>query len=117
MRETRDEAGPVNNGAVPELSSTLAVSDRFGALAARWKRETEFCSSRTKMVEHPAYQEIIGIGRAALPLILEELRADPRYWFSALQAITGEDPVPKEDRGSVRKMADAWLRWGKAHGF
>lgn len=100
-----------------ESSPASTVADKFHELASRWKRETQFCSSRTKMVDHPAYQEIIGMGREVLPLILEELKTDPRYWFPALHAITREDPVPAKDRGIVRKMADAWLQWGKAHGF
>jgi hypothetical protein len=69
------------------------------------------------MVDHPAYQEIIALGPPAIPLLLAELRMEARYWFAALSAITGQDPVPAEDRGSVRKMTDAWLRWGKAHGL
>jgi len=90
---------------------------RFHELANRWKGETQFYSSRTKMVDHPAYREIIGMGLAAIPLILDELRTDPHFWFPALQAITGIDPVPVEHRGLVRQMADAWLQWGKTHGF
>ena len=105
------------NEATPESSAASTVAETFQNLASRWKRETRFCSSRTKMVDHPAYQEIIGMGAAVLPLILGELRTDPRYWFSALHAITGEDPVPAEHRGSVRKMTDAWLEWGKVHGY
>ncbi len=108
---------PPKNEVTPDSSPASAVADKFHDLASRWKRETRFCSSRTKMVDHPTYQEIIGMGPAVLPLILGELRTDPRYWFPALHAITGEDPVPAEDRGIVRKMADAWLQWGKAHGF
>ena len=92
-------------------------AERFHELVNRWKRETRFCSSRTKMVDHPAYREIIGMGLAVVPLILEELKKEPRYWFAALSAITGEDPVPVTARGVVRKMTDAWLQWGKDHGF
>lgn len=91
--------------------------ERFHDLASRWKRETRFCSSRTKMVEHPAYREIIAMGPAVVPLIFAELKTEARYWFAALNAITGEDPVPVGDRGVVRRMTDAWLQWGKDHGF
>jgi hypothetical protein len=108
---------PVNEVTPESSDSSKVVADKFHDLASRWKRETRFCSSRAKMVDHPTYQEIIGMGRPVLPLILSELRTDPRYWFPALHEITGEDPVPAEDRGIARKMADAWLRWGKAHGF
>jgi hypothetical protein len=95
----------------------IKMTDKFHDLASQWKRETQFCSSRTRMVDHPAYKEIIGMGRAVLPFLFAELRTEPRYWFPALHAITGEDPVPAVDRGVVRKMADAWLQWGNAHGY
>src|SRR5258708_7968000 len=71
-------------GAAPEP----AVADRFHDLARRWKQETRFCSSRNQLVNHPAYQEIIRLGKAAVPFLIEDLRAEPHYWFPALQAIT-----------------------------
>lgn len=43
---------------------------------------------------HPAYQQIIGMGEKALPLILRDLRDRPTgHWFWALNAITGEEPT------------------------
>jgi hypothetical protein len=32
-------------------------------------------------------------------------------------ALTGADPMDPADRGKVRKIADAWLRWGRANGY
>jgi hypothetical protein len=66
---------------------------------------------------HPAYQQIIGIGPAAVPLLLRELERDVDHWFWALKAITGVDPVPPASRGKVREMAAAWLRWGRDQGY
>lgn len=66
---------------------------------------------------HPAYQKIIGMGELALPLIMRELRTRPNHWFWALKAITGEDPVPPQYRGQVRKMAAAWLDWWKENKY
>jgi hypothetical protein len=40
------------------------------------------------MVTHPAYQQIIGLGKEALPLLFGELRRAPDHWFWALRAIT-----------------------------
>ena len=37
--------------------------------------------------------------------------------FWALEAITGENPVPAADRGKVQKMADAWVAWGREQGL
>jgi len=65
----------------------------------------------------PSYQRIIGMGLAAVPLLLEELSREPDHWFWALEAITEENPVPREAAGNVPLMAKAWVEWGKQHGF
>ena len=70
-----------------------------------------------KKAVHPAYQGIIGLGDAALPWILEELKKEPRDWFWALTAITGENPIPESSAGKVEEMAEAWLRWGREQGY
>jgi hypothetical protein len=62
------------------------------------------------------YQQIIGLGPAAVPLIRDELRREPDQWFWALEAITEQNPVPPEAMGKVRLMAQAWLAWGVQEG-
>jgi hypothetical protein len=96
---------------------TAPPDSRFRALAQQWKEATRLLSSITDMATHPAYQQIIGMGRTALPWIFEELRRDPDQWFWALKSITGEDPVAVEDRGNLPRMAQAWLRWAKNCGY
>lgn len=93
------------------------AKEKFRRLADRWSDETQLVSSLTEIVLHPAYQQVIGMGEAAVPLILNELQDDPAPWFWALQSITGENPVPEDDAGQFRKMADAWLRWGRIRGY
>ena len=90
---------------------------RFAALMQQWREGTAFTSSATAMSMHPAYQQIIGMGDAALPLIFHELRREPDHWFWALKAITGEDPVSPADRGQIEKMAAAWLHWADERGY
>ena len=90
---------------------------KFQALAGTWRREVQFLSSVTEMVLHPAYQRIIGMGTAVVPHLLRELECRPDHWFWALTAITGADPIKPEDRGKLRKMTEAWLRWGKEQGL
>jgi hypothetical protein len=101
----------------PLLSNEVAdIREEFQLLADEWIRASEFLSSPTQIAMLWPYQRIIGLGRAAIPLILRELAKEPRQWFWALQAITGEDPVEEPERGNVRRMAEAWLQWGKEHG-
>jgi hypothetical protein len=100
---------------VSEPQRDLAA--RFLDLANRWSRETAGQSSVSRMVMHPAYQEVIGLGPSAIPLILEAMQKQPAHWFWALRAITGEDPVPLAHRGSVRAMTQDWLAWGRDRGL
>jgi hypothetical protein len=97
-----------------EVESTLGA--RFRELARQWKEATLLMSSITEMATHPAYQQIIGMGRAALPWIFAELQREPDQWFWALKAITGADPVVDADRGKVQLMTEAWLNWARDHG-
>lgn len=90
---------------------------RFQQLAALWKKETAHHSNAAKRALHPAYQEIIGMGDRAVPLLLSELQREPDDWFWALHAITGAKPVPPASAGKLQAMAAAWLEWGKTHGY
>ena len=76
-----------------------------------------FLSDAHKIIEHPAFQEIIGMGQAVVPLMLRDLEERPRLWVWALPMITGTDPVPPTDAGNIAKMSEAWLRWGRANGY
>jgi hypothetical protein len=69
------------------------------------------------MSQHPAYQEIISMGTQIVPLLLSELKINPLYWLSALNAITGENPIKPEQRGKVKQMASAWIDWGRNQGY
>lgn len=91
------------------------IANRFRELAGQWKADTRLLSSSTAISQNPAYQAIIALGPPAVPLILRDLEAEPAHWFEALQAITGEDPVPRSDWGKIPAMRAAWLAWGSGH--
>jgi hypothetical protein len=100
-----------------EAYSRRRILLNFYNLVEDWKRDNEFESSLTRMFLHPAYQRIIGFGKNVLPLIFNELREDPDYYFWALTAITGEDPVDPKDMGNLRKMTEAWLKWAEVNNY
>ena len=93
------------------------IERRFNDLAEKWAAETAHHSSMSTIVLHGSYQEIIGLGRDVLPLILGRLSTDPNHWFWALRAIAGEDPVPAADVGKFDAMRQAWLQWGRSRGL
>ena len=53
------------------------VEQTFVELAEHWRRETGPHSSVSKMVPHPAYLSIIGLGRPVVPLLLRALQQQP----------------------------------------
>ena len=90
---------------------------RFYALSSQWKEETRFVSLISQMTMNSSYQQIISMGSLAIPLILEELKKKPAYWFWALKTISGFDPVPPQFKGHIEKMSIFWLEWGKEQGY
>lgn len=92
-------------------------AERFRLLAGAWRDECAHLSSIREMALHPAYQQIVGMGRPALPLILAELERRPDHWFWALRAIMQEDPVAPEHRGNLADMAGDWLAWARKKGI
>ncbi len=93
------------------------IRKKFAPLAAKWKRETAHLSNVLTAIEHPAYQEIIALGEAAIAPMLEDLRQGPCDWFPALAYITGTNPVDQGVAGDVREMARSWLIWGEERGY
>ncbi|MBW4695342.1 MAG: GAF domain-containing protein [Lyngbya sp. HA4199-MV5] len=93
------------------------VEEKFHTLANQWRHETASSSSIVQKSLHKDYQQIIGLGSAAVPLLLKELANRPDHWFWALSAITGANPVEPEQRGRINEMTKAWLAWGKEKGY
>ncbi len=90
---------------------------RFQRLVREWREATGHFSSSRDMAMHRAYQEIIGMGVEALPLLLREMEREPDHLFWALRAITGQDPVPAEHRGRIAEMARDWIEWARQQGI
>ncbi len=111
--------------AAPVLAQYTAPGARHGeslvtefvALKRRWKSETMFVSSSSQRIMNFAYQRIIGLGPAVIPLLLYEMLRAPDHWHWALAAITGEDPVGDDVAGRPVPVADAWVKWGRERGL
>jgi hypothetical protein len=101
----------------PATRQRESVEERFARLAEMWRSATLLDSSTTLKVSHPAYLAIIAMGEPVVPLILRELTRRPGHWSAALTAITSAVPYPPELRGNMRAIAQAWLEWGRTHGY
>jgi hypothetical protein len=101
----------------PRPSSSEKLEQRLRQLESQWKAETEFLSDAGKIISHPAFQAIISLGEPVVPLLLSDLEGRPSLWVWALPEIMGETPVAEADGGNIRKMTDAWLKWGREKGL
>jgi hypothetical protein len=106
---------PISQPARPP--SAESIEARFLRLAAMWQDETAHHSSSTVRYNHPAYREIIAMGKPVVPLLLHDLERTHRRWFMALQTITGAAPIPPADTGKLPEMTAAWLQWGRENGW
>lgn len=88
---------------------SVDIQQLFQSLTEAWKSGNQPTSMIVNVVPRPAYQRIIGLGPAAIPLILRELEREPAPWFWALEAITGENPIPEASRGRLHEMSKAWI--------
>lgn len=102
---------------IPFVRASDGVSSTFNELSAKWRDEIGCDSSLTNILGNINYLKVIALGWEAVPLMLEELKHEPAPWFTALCAITGENPVPPGSAGDFAKMAFAWLKWGREHGL
>ena len=92
-----------------------SVEARFSALADQWSRETEMLSVHSKAILHRSYQKIIAMGSRIVPLLLQRLRDKPDHWFWALSILTDEDPAV--GASNFAEARQAWLNWGRDHGY
>ncbi len=108
---------PVNgHGSVAYVEyDAEALAATFHRLAKVWEEETGMHSFVQKRVLHPAYQRIIGLGLAVVPLILLQLAEQPDHWFWALEAIIGEDIAANNT--NLAEVCEAWLQWGRERGY
>ena len=93
----------------------MSVQERFEELAKTLEEDAliGLDSTGRHMRDHPARAEIVRMGPEAVPLILNRMRKHRLHWHETLREITGEDPVPREDWGRIRKMDQAWLTWAE----
>jgi hypothetical protein len=103
---------------VPATPAAESIEQRVRRLLAQWRRDTAYMSASTQITGHPAYQELIAIGPAALPFLFRDLeQTGDGHQSKALTVITGAHPVPAEERGQIRKIPETWVRWARENGY
>ena len=101
-----------------QLIATVSLPrDMFDNLVASWEFSTGTSSSIEEIISDDSFQGIIGLGRMAIPFILEELAKEPSFLIIALGEISGDNPIKPEHRGDIPAMAQDWLDWGRRRDY
>ena len=61
----------------------IKIIYKFNRLKNQWIEDTKLHSSLSIIYNHPAYIEIIKMGKDAMPLILHDLVDNDNFWFKA----------------------------------
>ena len=92
-----------------------SLEEEFRILAAQWRNETRILSSIQSKVFNSKYQRIMGMGKAALPLIFNDLLNNGGQWYWALECITGDNPAV--NAANIQEAKKAWLQYADRHGY
>ncbi|MFA6493298.1 MAG: hypothetical protein WCV58_04125 [Patescibacteria group bacterium] len=88
--------------------------------------ETSHFSSCRAMMEHPSFEEIVGLGKDAIVLMLRDIKRSLEigiHWrFMAICKIAMNEnikpvEIPEKSAGRVEQMRRLYLVWGRKHGF
>jgi hypothetical protein len=93
-----------------DAADPVSLLERY---ATEWERQTSHVSSVDVLISHPNYKAIIDLGWPIVPQLINELSTKHRFWFPALEKITGIRPFDLREAGNSRRMTKAWTDWGR----
>ena len=110
---------PTTRGAEERWQRLDNSDDRaeFDRVADELAYGTVGLGSLRAATQHPAYGEILAMGRGAVPFLLGRVD-DPTQgplWMRLLGSLIGFPPMLKMD--TVADAAEAWRIWGRSLGF
>ncbi len=96
----------------------IPLREHLAKLARWWHKDTDAYSLFAQKQRHEAYQSILAYKDEAVRFMLEDLRDNDGFWYVALHQITdAEPPIPSGFASDFYGEKEAWLRWGRAHGY
>ena len=105
----------------PVVQSKQEARSEFITLKKKWKDETQGLRLLSTIIvedywKGPAAHELIGMGKRALPFVLEEIEAGNFYFNVAASRTTGLDLSSENEKYDERKHSKRWLEWWAING-
>ena len=96
--------------AVDDFSdNNLFLRDRFNVLYNQWYKDTEFLSSVDPIVNHPAFNAIVRMGKDAVPYILDKIDKEPSPLVWTLNLIF-KSKISNDSRLTVSEACRLWVK-------
>ena len=88
------------------------IEKYFLYLIEKWYNETSMFSNTEDIFDNKNYLEMIKLGNGIIPFLIESL---DKYSIlsKTLRDITGENPIPEEDRYNSDTYKFYWKNWFK----
>lgn len=92
----------------------MDIETRFRALADEWeahRRSVLLSSDILHTLGHPAFGALVGLGAAAIPLMIRRYRSDALPWCFVLQELARGPAVANTSEYRPEAVRQAWLAW------
>jgi hypothetical protein len=112
--------GKSGTGAMSQRQRQQAeIAQRYRAALEAWKKyvgdpRRQFSSNTADYTRNPAYDQIVSLGKAALPFLMADLERGEFMLNDAAHRITGIDVTkiyPGEKMLSEQDLSKFWVRW------
>lgn len=94
----------------------MNIAIEFKKLAKEWTEHCQavmFSSNIYDYLNHPAYRQLVKLGRPAIPYIIEKYREDDLPWGFVLDEITGLKVIQDPNHFSPLEVKRFWMEWWK----
>ncbi|MFS4448700.1 hypothetical protein [Maribacter sp. 2307UL18-2] len=92
-----------------DLVRNVFLMNRFESLVRSWEKNTTFNSSILGIVEDENFQEILKMGKDAIPLIINEINQKPSQLVWALNIITNSR-LKTRQRLTLTEACKRWVK-------
>ena len=94
----------------------MTPRDNFERCAREWQEHIDahsFTANPYVYIEHASFENIVAMGKEAIPLILEAYSEGHLFWGAALVRITGKNDFGNGVTGNLGAQKTNWLNWAK----
>lgn len=96
-----------------QLLKDMADEQEFVWYRQNWEKETRFVSDPYKIISNQYFLSIVGMGKRAIPYIVNDIEQEPSFLFVALELICGQRiaKVEKQGHWGCINVSECCAKW------